>query len=188
MKKMLIVVFIMTTLVFSQTFAQEIGLKGVGGKIGFIMPDGDIENTIGLGLQADLGQYNENISIAAYLDYWGKDYSLGTNYEWNWSVVSIAAIGKYEFEPSGNFTPFAGAGIGLDFASWESKYTGPTNGLGSFAIPSASASDTDFAIHFVGGATMELSPKIEGIGEVKYTLGGADYFGIYIGVMYKLDN
>lgn len=187
MKKQIIVLSLMIAFAISQTSAQEIGLKGIGGKIGYIMPDGAIENTIGFGLQADLGQYNENISLAGYVDYWGKNYNVGTNYDWSWSVISIAAIGKYGFEAMGNFKPFAGAGLGLDIASWESNYTGPTNGFGVYADPSSSASDTDFAIHFVGGATMELSPTLDGIGEVKYTIGGADYFGIYVGVMYKLD-
>ena len=187
MMKRLMVLSLMLALAFSQTIAADIGLKGVGGKVGYIMPDGGIENTIGFGLQADLGNYNDDISLAAYVDYWGKNYDVGPTYEWSWSVVSIAAIGKYSFASSGNFKPFAGAGLGLDIASWESKYTGPSNEYFNLNDFSSSASDTDFAIHFVGGATMELSPKLDGIGEVKYTIGGADYFGIYVGVMYKLD-
>ena len=179
--------FLAVLLMFSLSMAQtDIGLKGIGGKIGYIMPDGDIENTIGLGLIADLGQYNENISLSAYLDYWGKSYDVEYT-EWSWGVISIAAIGKYAFESSGNFKPYAGAGIGLDIGRSEWKYTGPTYGYSGLIDNSSSASNTDLAIHLLGGATMELSEGLEGMAEVKYTIGGADYFGIYVGVIYSLN-
>lgn len=180
--------FLAVLLMFSLSMAQtDIGLKGVGGKLGYIMPDGDIENTIGFGLIADLGQYNDNISVDAYVDYWGKKYELSQYYEWSWSVISIAAIAKYNFESSGQFKPYAGAGLGLDISSWKSDYTGPTESLYGYDW-SDSASSTDLAIHLVGGATMDLSEGLEGMAEVKYTTGGgADYFGIYVGVIYSLN-
>jgi hypothetical protein len=188
MFKRFTMLFLAVLLMFSLSMAQtDIGLKGVGGKLGYIMPDGDIENTLGFGLIADLGQYNDNISLSAYVDYWGKNYDVGQYYEWSWSMLSIAAIAKYGFETSGQFKPYAGGGLGLDIGSWDAEYKGPTNdfyGLGDF---SSSGSDSDLAIHLVGGATMELSPGLEGMAEVKYTIGGADYFGIYVGVIYSLN-
>jgi len=180
--------FLAVLLMFSLSMAQtDIGLKGVGGKLGYIMPDNDIENTIGFGLIADLGQYNDNISLDAYVDYWGKSYDVGAS-EWSWSVISIAAIGKYAFESSGSFQPYAGGGLGLDIGRSEWKYTGPTSPNPLYNIDyDGSSSDSDLAIHLVGGATMELSEGLEGLAEVKYTIGGADYFGIYVGVIYSLN-
>ncbi len=169
------------------TLAQtEIGLNGVGARIGYIMPEGDIENTLGFGLNADMGSFNKTIKLFAYLDYWGKGYDLGY-WEWSWSVIDIAAIAKYPFETQGNLKPYVGGGLGLSFNHWSSNYKGPSSPYFSEKDFEASATDTEFAIHLLGGADMELSPKMVGFAEVKYTIAGnADYFGIFVGINYKL--
>lgn len=186
MAKRWIAVTVVVMLVVFQAGAQDIGLKGVGARLGYVMPDGEIENTLGFGAQADLGKYNDNISLGAFVDYWGKSYKV-PNYEWSWSVISIAAVAKYEFEASGSIVPFAGAGVGLDIGRSEGKYTGPSNSFFNFDT-SVSSSDTDFAIHLLGGGKMEVSPTVDGVALVKYTIGGVDYFGIYVGFIYKLNN
>lgn len=189
--KKLVTFTLLVTLVSLPAFtvaASNIGLQAVGGRIGYIMPEGDIEDTIGLGLNADLGTLAENITLHGYLDYWGKSYKI-TNYEWNWSVISLAAIAKYHFNAGeSQFKPYAGAGLGLNFNHWSSDYTGPD--FGGIFNPDdfeASDTDTDLGIHLLGGAAYQLSEKMDGFAELKYTIAGnADYLGLWVGISYKL--
>ncbi len=188
MKKLCMLMVIFMAFSFSAMAQTELGLNGVGGRLGYIMPEGDIENTLGFGLNADIGTFNETIKLFAYFDYWGKGYDAGY-YKWNWSVINIAAIAKYPFETQGNIKPYAGGGLGLAFNHWSSDYTGPAFDSPYYSSPDLkdSATDTDLAIHLLGGADMALTPQMDGFAEVKYTIAGnADYFGIFVGINYKL--
>ena len=179
----LLLIFAIPLVTIAQT---EIGLNGVGARIGYIMPEGDIENTLGFGLNADIGTFNESIKLFAYLDYWGKGYDLGY-WEWNWSVINIAAIGKYPIEMQGSLKPYVGGGLGLSFNHWSSDYKGPASPYVSENDLESSATDTELAIHLLGGADMELTPQMDGFAEIKYTISGnADYFGLFVGINYKL--
>ncbi|MBN1541493.1 outer membrane beta-barrel protein [candidate division KSB1 bacterium] len=185
MKKLLVAVSVLT-LLSGAAFAQaDIGLKGVGGKLGFIMPEDPIDSTIGFGVVGDLGTIMPNLALHAYVDYWGKSYDEGEYYEFKFSVISIAAIAKYMFETGGNLQPYAGGGLGLEFASASGEYTGPT--YGDFDSYDYDETETDLGIHLVGGAMMDLSPQLKGFAEVKYSIGDVDYFGIYAGAIFSLD-
>lgn len=162
----------------------NIGFNGIGGKLGFILPEDPIDNTLGFGAVADLGSISM-VKVYGYLDFWSKSYSEATYYDFSWSVISIAAIGKYYFESKSDFKPYAGAGLGFDISRWKSDYTGPDYG-GLFSNLNTSESNLDLAIHLLGGASYKLSPTLDGFAEVKYTVGGIDYLGIYAGVLYKL--
>lgn len=191
MKKGILVFTLVIFSVVSTASAQlNFGLNGVGGKLGFIMPEGGIDNTIGFGAVADLGTLTlssvGDIALGASVDYWGKSYNEGSDWEWKWSVISIAATGKYFFPMESSFKPYAGLGIGFDISSWKSEYNGPDYGFGFDSAFNASESELDLALHLIGGATMKLTPSLDGFAEVKYTTGGIDYFGIYVGVMYAL--
>lgn len=124
MKKLLFLTVALLMFTMSSFAQLDLGFYGIGGRLGYIMPEGDIENTFGLGLNADIGSFNETIKLFAYLDYWGKSYDLGY-WEWNWSVINVAAIAKYPIETQGNIKPFVGGGLGLAFNHWSSDYTGP---------------------------------------------------------------
>lgn len=184
MQKMGVAVLVLLGLTLGVSAQTDIGLKGIGAKVGFIMPEDPIDNTLGLGVVADLGK----VSVArvfGYLDYWKKGYNEGTYWDWSWSVLSIGAIGKYYFESKSDFKPYAGAGLGFDISMWKSEYTGPNYGY-DFGALEASDSELDLAIHLLGGASYRLSPQMDGFAEVKYTLGDIDYLGIYAGIVYKL--
>ncbi len=183
MKKIVLTVLVVCVLGSVSAAQTDIGLKGIGGKLGFIMPEGNIDNTLGFGVNADLGSVSM-FNVYGYLDYWAKGYE-ESSFEWSYSVISIAAIGKYFFEVDCEFKPYAGAGLGFDIASVKGEYTGPDFGFQSNF--ESSDSELDLALHILGGATYALSPALDGFAELKYTTGGVDYFGIYVGVMYKLE-
>jgi len=162
----------------------DFGFKSAGVKVGYIIP-GNIENTIGIGVLADVGRI-DIFSLQAYLDYWSKSYTEEMHWDWQWNIISLALVGKYSFQIPGNIKPFVGAGLGFDISSWKSKYTGALSGSDTLMDQTSSESDFDLALHLVGGGSYTFSPQFEGFAEVKYTTGGIDYFGIYIGIYYKL--
>jgi opacity protein-like surface antigen len=173
----------------SASYSQSnLGFNGVGARVGFVMPEDPIDNTLGLGLNADLGTIIPNLALNAYIDYWSKTYAESNTYEASFSVLGFAAVAKYFFPSSGNIKPYAGGGLGLNISSVESKYTGPSIGGGLFDTSDfeSSSSETDLAIQFLGGVSMPLSPNMDGFAEAKYSLDGADYLGIYVGINYKL--
>ncbi|MBN2008412.1 outer membrane beta-barrel protein [candidate division KSB1 bacterium] len=183
MKRLLFValaVLMLTNLSFAQA---EIGLNAVGGHIGYIMPEDPIDNTIGFGAAADLGTIRPDIHLKAFLDYWGKTYDAGY-YEWTYSEIIVGATAKYYFAKQGEFLPYAGGGLGLVIGKSSGKYTGPQ--YSGYTYADDSSSDTKLGFHFCAGADYPLSPTLTGFGEIKYTINGADFFGIYIGAVYKL--
>jgi len=144
----------------SNALAQnDIGFYGIGGKLGFVMPEGDGDNTIALGVISDLGTITPLIHLSASLDYWSVS---------NFRQISIGGTTKYLFPIEGDIKPYAGGGLNLIF--WKAD----------------SVSDTDIGIDFVGGVEKELSPNLIGFGEVKYHIDGADYIGLFAGVTYLL--
>jgi len=181
-----VVLFTMMLFIFAAYGKSQVnlGFNGIGGKLGFILPEDPIDNTLGFGAVADLGKISV-VNVYGYLDFWSKKYDEGSYWEWSWSVFSIAAIGKYYFETNSAFKPYAGAGLGFDISRWKSEYSGPDYG-GYLNDLDTSDSELDLAIHLLGGASYEISPTLDGFAEVKYTVGGIDYLGIYAGVLYKL--
>ena len=171
----------------SLNFAQvDIGFKGVGGHLGFVMPEDPIDNTIGFGIQADLGTITPDIHLAAFIDYWSKSYDAAGGWgsstaEWSFSEIVIGPLAKYYFKMNSQFEPYAGGGLGLAIgkSKWESD--DPIYGK-----QEQSSSDTEICFYFVGGADYKLSPKMVGYAELKYHMDGADYLGIFVGITYQL--
>ncbi len=169
--------------IFTTANAADIGFKGIGGKLGYVMPEGDIDNTFGLGVVAKLGTITDDIYLNGFVDFWSKGYDVGY-WEWSWTNIAIGAMAVYYFPMDGNIKPYAGGGLGFNIGMWKSDYSGPANQ--SWGIEDQSDTEIDLGIHLAGGAEMELSPTLDGFGEVKYTIGEADYFGFFVGVIYKL--
>ena len=184
MKKLglsVLIVSMMVTFAFAQT---DIGLKAVGGKIGFVMPEDPIDNTIGLGVVANLGTITPAINLAAFVEYWGKTYDVGGYGETTFSEITIGATAKYYFAMDSQFKPYAGAGLDFIIGSSSWKYTGPSNPY--LTETKSSDSDTDIGFHFCGGADYKLSDSMTGFVEVKYGINGIDVFSISGGVLFKL--
>ncbi len=187
MKKALATLALSLLLVGVSMGQANLGFNGVGARVGFVMPEDPIDNTIGFGLHADLGTIMPNLGLFGAVDYWGKTYEesgFGTTIKTTFSVISVSAIAKYMFEMDGSFTPYAGGGLGLEIGRASFEYDGPQNEF--FNIEDDSDTSTDIGIHLVGGASMPLSPTLTGIAEAKYTLGDLDYLSLMVGVTYAL--
>lgn len=181
MKKVLVLALALLVFATLAVAQSDIGLKGVGGQLGFIMPD-EIDNTIGFGGHAYLGTIIPNLELYAYADYWGKTYAQSADTEAKFSVIGIAGVVKYRFNVSGDIKPYAGGGLALNIGSWSFEYSGPY----AQYLNDTSGSETDLGLYLVGGASKTFSPTLDGFAEIRYNTGGVDYLGIYAGVTYKL--
>ena len=167
----------------------NIGLNGVGAQVGFVMPEDPIDNTIGFGANVDLGTLMPNLHLTGSLDYWKKSYddNWGSGYgaydmEVSFSVISVAALAKYYFDMGQQFTPYAGGGLGLLFATSKVEVKSSVPGVSG----DESDTETELGVHLLGGASMPITPELDGFAELRYTLGDIDYFTILAGVTYAL--
>ncbi len=179
----LLLIVIFANRAFSQS---SLGLQSVGGRIGLVLPEGDIDNALALCLNASLGNISPAITLHGYCDFWTSQYRV-SDYDWRWLVLSLAGIGKYQIPMQGKIKPYVGGGFSFSLERRSSQYTG-TNTPAANAADSTetSANKLNAAIHLLGGAAVSISPKLDSFAELKYTIDGADYLGIYVGVSYKL--
>ncbi|OQX95729.1 hypothetical protein B6I21_03930 [candidate division KSB1 bacterium 4572_119] len=183
--KKLGIVTLLILVTASLSFGQaDIGLKMLGGKVGYIMPDG-IDDAIGFGVVAELGSITPAIHLDAFIDYWGKKYD-SYDYEISFSEIVIGATGKYKFETSGQFQPYAGGGLAFIIAKSKGEYTGPNTEW--YTGTDTESSDTELGFHFCGGADYPFSDSMIGFAEVRYVMSDGDYFGIYAGVKFQMGN
>lgn len=161
---------------------SDLGLKRVGGAIGFVDPEG-LGTTLSLGLFADHGTITPNISLESHLDYWGQSESyFGT--EASLRDIALGARVKYNFVVSNpKIRPFAGAGLGMHFIKAE-VITPPQFG---FPGSTVEASSTELGIHLGGGIGTPLSPRTDLLGETWFGLvDGANSFALRAALSFKL--
>jgi opacity protein-like surface antigen len=156
---------------------QNIGIQGIGGRLGFVLPEDPIASTIGLGVHADLGTITKDFHLSAFGDFWRKSYDHAFG-EWSLTQIGLGATAKYLFQIQSLIQPYAGAGLGftIGHSSGESDYTGDEH----------SEWDFDLGMHLAGGAEYPFSSTLRGCAELNYHINGADYLGIWFGVTYML--
>lgn len=190
MQKQKWIILILTVFMAVSAFSQSnIGLNGVGGKLGYVDPEGEMESTFGFGAVADLGTITPKILLEADIFYWGKSYDesfLGSSTEVKFTSITLSAVAKYLFaDAKEQMRPFAGAGLGfaMNKAKVEGSYTDYT---GQTHSSSSSSSDNDIVIHLCGGVKYRLNPKVDGFAELRYTMGDGDILAILVGGIWSL--
>lgn len=174
---LLVITLIGFAVTFNAVHAADLGFKGVGARVGYVMPEDPIDNTFGLGLQVKLGTIIPELAFEAFVDYWSKSYDTGYgDSDASITDIGVGALVKYYFITEGSVKPYAGAGPALQFGS--SKVDTPYG--------EASDTDTDFALHLLGGVELPLSDQIDGLAEVKYVASDLNYFGVFAGIVYNL--
>lgn len=180
MAKRLLTGFLVVALMCGLAAAKgktDVGLKGLGLRVGFVMPEDPIDATFGFGAQVQLGQIIPELKLEGMIDYWGKSYDTGFNTDASFSVIAVGGLVKYYFDLNGSkILPYTGAGLALHFASV--KVNTP--------IGDVSDTQTDIGFHLLGGIEYPFSPKLNGVAEVKFAFSEVNYFGIYAGAIYKL--
>lgn len=180
-KLLVLVLCLAVTVVFAET---NIGLNGIGARLGYVMPEGDVDNTIAFGATADLGQLSPDIDLEANVTYWSIGEKIG-GFDWSWSSFLIDAVAKYKIKmDNSDLKPYVGGGLGLHFATVKYDWVDPWTGNKT----DESDSETDIAIILAGGAKKTFSETIDGFAEIRYTIAGdLDTFGIFVGAIYKLN-
>ncbi len=179
-----ILVVLLAVFIVSVAFGQSnIGLNGIGGRLGYVMPEGDVDNTIAFGAVADLGQLTPDIDLEANVTYWSIGEKIG-GFDWSWSSFQIDAVAKYKIKmEDSQLRPYVGGGLGLhfgtvkyDWVDWNGNKTDESD------------SEMDIAIILAGGAKKTLSETLDGFAEIRYTIAGElDTFGFFVGAIYKLN-
>ena len=162
---------------------MNLGFFGVGGRLGFVDPEGDIESTISFGFHADMGTITPTLGLEGNIDYWSKSQDRkrgGYEYEWKNRDLSLGATVKYRFPTQGSISPYAGGGLGFHMVKEEKDYERES------PYEDRDESGIHLGLHGVGGAEMLLSPNMRGGVEVRYTLNDPSNLGIFLGVMYLL--
>ncbi len=171
--------FLLASLAFCFSTAEakaDLGFKGIGVRVGYVMPEDPIDNTFGFGAQVKLGTIIPELALDAFVDYFSKSYDTGVGGDASISDIGVGAQVKYFFATKSNIKPYAGGGLALQFVG--SKVDTPYG--------DASDTQTDIGFHLVGGAEMPLSAQLNGVAEVKYVASDLNYFGIFAGVIYRL--
>lgn len=172
MKKFAVALFTLAlcTLAVQNASAQsDIGLKGVGARIGLVDVE-DLDSTFGFEVVADLGTFTPVVGWDARLSYWGYKEDLGGFGEASLRDVALTSHANYLFSTSNQqITPFVGGGLGMHFIS--AKVEIPAQDLGGgLIIPAQSYSDgsTELGIDIGGGLAFHASPQLDFVGEIWY--------------------
>jgi len=145
-----------------------------------------IGSTIGFGAVADLGKITPDINLEGEFFYWSKGYTSGY-YDWSYSQIYLTAIAKYFFaqKKGAKWLPYAGGGLGLVFGKVKSDWKGAD--IYGIHGASTSASNTDLGIHLLGGVKTKLSPTVDGFAQAEYVIDGADFFGLMVGAIVRIN-
>jgi opacity protein-like surface antigen len=202
MKKTLMLVSI-TLLAVSFLSAQEIGLKGVGGGLGYATVSfaggGSSTESVGgfaISGHAYLGDLIKNLGFYPELQYLATSKDVG-NGKFKVSQFGINANVLYAMELENSpVKPYAGAGLGLEFVSGTAEspvvtvpgYTigGVTYGGGSYG-GSVTSSYTRLGINLMVGGRYQLNPNLTLFLEPRYSLiSDFNQFVIKVGATYAL--
>ena len=184
-------VVLITVLVFSCVLAfaavgnaADIGLKGLGGRVGLVMPEGGADNTIGFGVVADLGTVTPQLRLEGFADYWGDSFGAAP-FECSWSTITIGGTVKYDFPIEASITPFVGGGAGFSISSSECD-SPEISGFGITTGGSVSSSDTDISFHLVGGIDMPVGTNMKFTAQAKYVMDVGDVLWLTGALLFQI--
>ena len=171
-------------MIFAGVSSAEIHFRGIGGKLALVLPEGDADNTFGLGAVADLGDIVDQLNLEASAEYWGDSYDL-LGAEVSWSAITFGGTAKYHIPMNGGISPFAGGGLGLTISRTKLEVPEATI-FGVTTDGSTSESDTDLSFHFVVGVDIPIAPNVKLTIEAKHALDGVDVTWLTGAVLFRL--
>ncbi len=183
MKKILFVILILCS-IKSGYSQSNIRLESIGGKIGYIIPESPIYNTFSFSAYADFGSIFNRVYVGAIAEIWSKSYNsnaLTNNYlDGKWVEFILAPTFRLKYYTGTKAITYVGGGVGFVLVNFKNDMTNLSE---SFKLTSTRL---DPALFLFGGAEYPITPRIKGIGEIKFHLGGANFLGMYLGITYLM--
>ncbi len=184
MSKMFLIIILISLFTSSNYSQTNIRFTGIGGKIGFIIPENPIDNTFSVSAHADLGSIFERVYVGSVAEFWSKSYNSSALaddfYDGKWSEFILAPTFKLKYYAGAKAISYFGGGIGLAFVSYRNNVVYLNRTIRT------TKSEVDAAIFFMGGIEYPFTPLLKGVGELKYHINGANFLGIYVGLTYVL--
>lgn len=139
--------------------ASDIGLEGIGGRIGLVFPITSVygsgaDGTYTIGVVADMGTLANNLPWEIALTYWRAGdpyYSLGNVYRTIHTDVAIRNSVSYLFKLQEDMYLYPGAGVGLNF------FDANSNGPSSNSRPDYS--EIKPSVFFLSGMQFKIDKK-----------------------------
>jgi hypothetical protein len=159
---------------------SDLGLKAIGGRLGYVDPEDGYKGTFTIGAVADFGTIIPKLHWDGAVTYWSSDYDwgwYGNAYKVTLTDLAVRSGVKYMFL-EGDWQPYAGGGLGLHFFS--SDVSGP------YSANWTGASDTKFEFYIAGGVSHQLTHNLVGSAELLFDIGDVDQTNIQINIMYLL--
>ena len=156
----------------------DIGLKGIGPRLGYVDPETSLDGALEFGLDFQLGEWVPQLKWDASISYWssGQDWSYGgRGYEWSLNDLAFRTGVNYHFLP-GDWQPYAGGGIGLHMYSWD--YAGAP-GL-------ADNDDSEFGFYIDGGVHHQFNTQWSGQAQLQLDFADVDQTQIMLQAIYHL--
>lgn len=176
MKKFLVMLTVLFVGISQAAWAgANIGLKGIGPRIGFVDPDhGD--GAVTLGAVADMGTWTENLPWELAFTWWSAGEEEGS-YDWSYTDIAIRNSVYYTFEVDKNLFVYPGAGIGVHFLN--ASVEGPGN-------YDSDESDTEITLMILGGLQFPITGNWHGQAELQLDFGDAEQTNIQFDFIYEL--
>ncbi len=153
--------------------------RRIGVKLGIVNVDDEVGAAVVMGGMADLGNLAPGLKLEGGLEFWHKKCNRSPELDCSYTEIGLdVTVKHYFFLPESTFKPYGGGGLGIhilrkDFSSFGSKP--PPSYLHS-------SSSNDLVLHIVGGTEYPLASNLTGFEELKYSVGGWDYFGLFVGL------
>ena len=160
----------------------DLGLKAIGGAIGFVSPE-NVDGTFQFGAFADLGTVAPKFRLEPRIDFWSKSQEeFGAKATINDLTFGVRT--KYMFEVQDpRFQPYAGAGLGLHFIHGEVNI--PAGG--GFPAMTVSDSQTKLGLDLGGGLQMPVNPMTNVMAEAWYGfVSDVNQFSLRLGISRRM--
>ncbi len=188
MRRLILLLLILLTVTFTVQAQVTFKPTSVGIHTGYTMPEDPIDNTLGFGIQSELGTLvfmQKVLTFGAIINYWAKTYGDGNVGEYTYSQAFVAAYIAYSFARIGMFVPYGGLGFGLAFNKSEFKYSQDYLGYG---LGNYSDTQTRLGILLTGGMRTSLNERFQAFFEARYLMSDLAILGFYIGLNYMLSS
>ncbi len=170
-------------LIGSVSFAQSLGLREIGGGLGYVTvsPTASSESFGGFvfAAHANLGELAKDLSLWPEISYWSASKDI-SGFTFKVSDFAINANVHYNIAMEGAVKPYVGAGLGFNSLG----FTSTLPFLGTVTV-----TDSRFGINLLAGANYKMNDQMSLFIEPRYVLASDfNHFQIKVGASFAMKN